>query len=69
MRSKVKWFDDKAGYGFIDNGNDPDIFVHYSAIKKDGYKTLTKDEFVEFELACTAGGYKAKNVVSVKELV
>ena len=40
MRGKVKWFNNEKGYGFIENGDLEDIFVHYSAIIKDGYKTL-----------------------------
>lgn len=59
---KVKWFNDAKGYGFLDNGEREDIFVHYSAINSDGYKTLTQDQLVEFDLIETDKGYQAKNV-------
>ncbi len=62
MLKKVKWFNDAKGYGFIDNGNNQDIFVHYSAIRKDGYKTLEQDQLVEFDLIETEKGFQAKNV-------
>ena len=62
MLKKVKWFNDAKGYGFIDNGNNSDIFVHYSAIRKDGYKTLEQDQLVEFDLIETEKGFQAKNV-------
>lgn len=44
----VKWFNNEKGYGFIDQDNGEDIFVHYSAIKQDGYKTLCEGQKVEF---------------------
>ena len=59
---KVKWFNDTKGYGFLDNGDMDDIFVHYSAINSDGYKTLAQDQLVEFELIETDKGFQAKNV-------
>lgn len=62
MESKVKWFDDVKGFGFIEYKDNEDIFVHYSAIRDDGYKSLIKGEVVEFELVKTDTGYKAKNV-------
>lgn len=62
MLKKVKWFNDAKGYGFIENGKDEDIFVHYSAIKREGYKTLSQDQLVEFDLVETSKGYQAKNV-------
>ena len=62
MLKKVKWFNDAKGYGFIDNGNNQDIFVHYSAIRKDGYKTLEQDQLVELDLIETEKGFQAKNV-------
>lgn len=68
MISEVKWFSDEKGYGFIKYKDDEDIFVHYSAINMDGFKTLIKGEVVEFELLETFDGYKAKNVKSIKKL-
>ncbi len=62
MLKRVKWFNDAKGYGFIENGNKEDIFVHYSAIKRDGYKTLSQDQLVEFDLVETTKGFQAKNV-------
>lgn len=68
MKGIVKWFDDVKGYGFIEYKENEDIFVHYSAIRNDGHKTLIKGEMIEFELVKTPTGYKAKNVVSKKEV-
>lgn len=66
---KVKWFNDAKGYGFIqseDQTNTPnDIFVHYSEILKDGYKTLAQGQTVEFELMDTPKGLQAKGVAVV----
>jgi CspA family cold shock protein len=60
---KVKWFNDAKGYGFIqqDNGG-PDVFVHFSAIKADGFKTLREGQAVEFEITSDAKGPRAANV-------
>ncbi len=66
MESKVKWFDDEKGFGFIEYKDNQDIFVHYSTIRDKGHKTLVQGEIVEFELVKTDKGYKAKNVVSIK---
>lgn len=65
MVGKIKWFNDSKGFGFIDNGTNEDIFVHYSVIRKDGYKSLIKDEDVQFELVKTDKGIRAKNVVPI----
>lgn len=66
MISIVKWFSNEKGYGFIQNPNGEDIYVHYSSILCDGYKSLIKGEKVEFELVETEEGYKAKNVKTKK---
>jgi CspA family cold shock protein len=61
---KVKWFNENKGYGFIlqsDGGRD--IFVHYSEIKEDGYRTLAEGEVVEFDVAESPKGPQAKDVV------
>lgn len=50
MQGKVKWFNAEKGFGFIDRGEGKDVFVHYSQITQDGYKTLNEGELVEFEL-------------------
>ena len=67
MKGIVKWFNDEKGYGFIEYKENEDIFVHYSAIRENGHKTLIQGECIEFELVKTEKGYKAKNVVSIKE--
>ena len=58
----VKWFNEKKGYGFIQQDNGQDLFVHYTAIQGDGFKTLTEGQRVRFEVEETAKGPKAKNV-------
>lgn len=65
MQGKVKWFNNDKGYGFIDYPEGEDIFVHYSAIKQDGYKTLSEGQVVEFDLIETAKGLQAINVLAV----
>ena len=64
MSGKVKWFNNEKGYGFIDYTTGEDIFVHYSAIKQDGYKTLSEGQLVEFDLIETPKGLQAINVVA-----
>ena len=68
MKGKVKWFNNEKGYGFIEYTEDEDIFVHYSAIKQDGYKTLEEGQIVEFKLLETNKGLQALDVVVTKEL-
>ena len=65
INSRVKWFNNTKGYGFIEYKENEDVFVHYSAIRSDGYKTLNERDLVEFELISTDKGLQAK---SVKEL-
>lgn len=67
MIGKVKWFNNEKGYGFIEYKENEDIFVHYSAIDSDGYKTLTEGQYVEFTLVETSKGFQAVNVKLVKE--
>ncbi len=62
VKGKVKWFDGKKGYGFIATEDGQDVFVHYSEIKGDGYKTLDEGQEVELEIAKNEKGFKAKNV-------
>ena len=66
LRGKVKWFNNEKGYGFIQYENLEDIFVHYSAIVKEGYKTLKEDELVDFHLIETAKGLQAVDVSAVQ---
>lgn len=61
---KVKWFNDAKGYGFIETNEGKDIFVHYSAIQKDGFKTLAEGQEVTFDIVEGAKGPQAANVAS-----
>jgi len=58
----VKWFDNKKGYGFIEREGGDDIFVHFSAISSDGYKSLTEGQKVQFEIVDGPKGKQAANV-------
>ncbi len=64
-RGKVKWFHDAKGYGFIEIDDGKDVFVHYSAINIEGYKTLAEGQEVEFELTDGDKGPRAANVTRV----
>ena len=66
MRGKVKWFNNEKGYGFIESENLADIFVHYSVIKKEGYKTLSEGDIVNFRLIETPKGLQAQEVESLQ---
>ncbi len=68
MTGRVKWFNNEKGYGFIEYTEKDDIFVHYSAIKQEGYKTLSEGQLVKFDLIETAKGYQALNVEVVESL-
>lgn len=68
LRSRVKWFKDEKGYGFIKYTETEDVFVHYSSIVQDGFKTLKKDEEVEFDLIETAKGYQAINIKRIEHI-
>lgn len=63
----IKWFNNEKGYGFINGSVDEDIFVHYTAIKQEGYKTLSEGQTVEFDLIKTEKGLQATNVRAVNE--
>lgn len=66
MTGKVKWFDSKKGYGFIIADEDGrDVFVHYSGIVKEGFKSLTEGQSVTFELADGANGPQAVDVTVI----
>ena len=66
MVGRVKWFNNKKGFGFIEYKENLDIFVHYSSIMIEGYKTLSEGQMVEFDLVETEKGLQAKNVTEVK---
>ncbi len=59
---KVKWFDERKGYGFISRDDGDDIFVHFSEIKSEGFKTLTENQEVSFEIKEGPKGLQAANV-------
>lgn len=65
MIGKVRWFNNAKGYGFIGREDGEDVFVHYSAILKEGYRTLSEGDSVEFEIVQGANGPQAANVRKV----
>ncbi len=65
MTGKVKWFDAEKGFGFINRGEGEDIFVHYSQIQEEGYRSLEEGQEVTFDLAETSRGLQARNVVKI----
>ena len=62
IQGKVKWFNESKGFGFIERSGGKDVFVHFSAIRGDGFKTLAEGEAVEFDLTDTPRGPQAENV-------
>ncbi len=62
LKGKVKWFDSKKGFGFIEGEDGKDVFVHYSAITMDGFKNLEENQEVVFEVAQGSKGPQAENV-------
>ena len=67
MQGRVKWFNDKKGFGFIGYKENIDIFVHYSSIIFKGYKTLNEGDIVSFDLVETDKGLQAKNVILINQ--
>jgi CspA family cold shock protein len=63
---KVKWFNDAKGFGFIEQDGGSDVFVHYSAIQMDGFKTLKQGQDVEFEIKEGEKGPQAANVMKLQ---
>ena len=62
MKGTVKWFNNAKGFGFIGREDGPDVFVHYSAVLADGYKTLQEGDMVEFEIVQGQKGPQADKV-------
>lgn len=62
-KGKVKWFNEKKGYGFIEQDEGGDVFVHFSAIQGDGFKSLTQGQAVQFDVVDGKKGPQAANVV------
>ena len=65
MLGKVKWFSAEKGYGFIEREDGSDVFVHFSAIQGDGFKTLEEGQAVEFEVETSDRGLQAANIVKL----
>lgn len=62
-KGRVKWFDEKKGFGFIEREDGNDVFVHFRAISSDGFKTLAEGQEVEFDVEEGQKGPQASNVV------
>ncbi len=65
MNGKVKWFNAEKGFGFIEREGGEDVFVHFSAIQGDGFKTLDEGQSVDFEIVDGPRGPQAANVVKL----
>lgn len=64
-KGTVKWFNNQKGYGFISDENGSDVFVHYSGLNMDGYKSLEEGQAVEFEITDSPKGPQATNVSKI----
>ena len=66
-RGRVKWFNDQKGYGFIEQDGGEDVFVHFSAIQGSGFRSLSENDSVEFEIVEGPKGKQAANVTRTEE--
>ena len=66
FEGKVKWFNESKGFGFIEQSDGKDVFVHYTAIQEEGYRSLSEGERVQFEIVEGPKGLAAANVRKVK---
>ena len=69
LQGRVKWFNDRKGFGFIEYKDNIDIFVHYSSILLKGHKTLNEGDIVSFDLVETDKGLQAKNVILINQSI
>ncbi|MCK4234206.1 cold-shock protein [candidate division WOR-3 bacterium] len=67
LKGTVKWFNENKGFGFIQQEDGPDVFVHFSEIKGEGYKSLNEGDEVEFEITEGDKGPKATNVTKINK--
>ena len=67
-RGTVKWFNNAKGYGFLGHEGGPDVFVHYSSIQNEGYKSLKEGDEVEFDIITGTNGPQADQVVRLKDV-
>jgi len=66
MQGRVKWFNAEKGYGFIEREDGGDVFVHYTAIQEDGFRTLEEGQLVQFDIVEGPRGPQAANVVKLR---
>jgi CspA family cold shock protein len=66
-RGTIKWFNNAQGYGFIGREDAPDLFVHYSSVQQEGYKSLREGDEIEFDVVQGSDGPRANQVVIVKQ--
>jgi cold shock protein len=67
IRGEVRWFNNAKGYGFLSRENAPDVFVHYSAVQTEGYKSLKEGEKVEYEVISGEKGLQADSVTRLSQ--